>query len=395
VNDPIFVLSCARSGSTLTRLILDTHPDVYSPPELNLGPLARSLCMAVFLLEGREEGRWEEHVETLERARAILSGLLDSYVQRKGKKIWCEKTPRNVFHRELLAAIFPEARFICLHRHALDVVWSCLEGFRYGFSPMLQDYIQRFPGDHVQGVVSYWTDVTAGMLDFERRRPGQTFRLRYEDLVRDPDGTLAPMFRFLGLEWSPALTAAVFSSEHDRGGAYGGDTYALYSGRISRDSLGAGRKLSTAKLPVELRERMLALLGELGYPEMPEGPPDGQAPRAGGESAPPDLDARWFFEELLPERIGSAGPPPVPLSCDFVIRGAGGGAWALRWDAEGLRVGPGSASAPARVELAAADLAELVQGRINALKLVEEGRLRVEGLQTDEALVRLLKLCWT
>jgi hypothetical protein len=40
---PIFILSCYRSGSTLLRYILDSHPDVYCPPELSLGQSAVDL----------------------------------------------------------------------------------------------------------------------------------------------------------------------------------------------------------------------------------------------------------------------------------------------------------------------------------------------------------------
>jgi Sulfotransferase family len=35
-RDPVFVLCMSRSGSTLLRLILDTHPDLACPPETNI-----------------------------------------------------------------------------------------------------------------------------------------------------------------------------------------------------------------------------------------------------------------------------------------------------------------------------------------------------------------------
>jgi hypothetical protein len=40
--DPVFVLCVGRSGSTLPRLLLDTHPDLAWPPETNI-PLATLL----------------------------------------------------------------------------------------------------------------------------------------------------------------------------------------------------------------------------------------------------------------------------------------------------------------------------------------------------------------
>lgn len=43
-NAPIFVLCYARSGSTLLRYILDTHPEIVAPPELHLLTAARQLA---------------------------------------------------------------------------------------------------------------------------------------------------------------------------------------------------------------------------------------------------------------------------------------------------------------------------------------------------------------
>ncbi|MFN2568680.1 MAG: sulfotransferase [Candidatus Dormibacteria bacterium] len=40
---PIFVVCCSRSGSTLLRYILDTHPLVACPPELHVAQLCRRL----------------------------------------------------------------------------------------------------------------------------------------------------------------------------------------------------------------------------------------------------------------------------------------------------------------------------------------------------------------
>jgi hypothetical protein len=44
--DPVFVLCMGRSGSTLLRLILDTHPDLACPPETNIPALCSTLTGA-------------------------------------------------------------------------------------------------------------------------------------------------------------------------------------------------------------------------------------------------------------------------------------------------------------------------------------------------------------
>ncbi|MCA1615986.1 MAG: sulfotransferase, partial [Acidobacteria bacterium] len=50
---PFFILSTPRSGSTLMRYIVDTHPEVACPSELNLGVLCDDLYMVVALTLGQ------------------------------------------------------------------------------------------------------------------------------------------------------------------------------------------------------------------------------------------------------------------------------------------------------------------------------------------------------
>lgn len=391
-----FILSCARSGSTLTRYIVDTHPDIYAPSELDLGKVAAGLHYSIAALEGRLDQPVHESPEVLARVREILSGLMDSYTLARGKKMWCEKSPPNLRYREFLAAVFPEARFICLYRHCLDVARSCLEVSRHGFIPVLEEYVRRTPSNTVQAAVEYWVDGTSGLLDFERKLPERTFRLRYEDITANPEAALEPMFRFLGVSWDPDLLKSVFTARHD-GGV--GDGYVRYSGRIHPDSLGLGRDLPLEQLSKDLRSRMAAVLAELGYGDEPLAPRP--APPRKPESAPaaaasdPRERPSWVFEHLLPERLSAAKPSLASsFSCKIVVLGEGGGSWAVELDETGYRVTPGGEAA-ARIDVQASDLLDIVHGRANALKIVREGRIRVQGELSDEALRSLLLMIRT
>ncbi len=398
---PVFVLSCARSGSTLTRLILDTHPEIYSPAELDMGATARRLYTMIARLEVRDNVPYEANPQILAQVRQILGGLMDDHARRRGKRIWCEKSPDNLGHQDFLARAFPEARFVCLYRHCRDVVRSCLEVSRHGFIPVLHDYVRQTPDDTVQATVRYWTDSTAGMLDFERRWPGRSFRLIYENLVTHPEETLRPLFEFLGVAWDPTLIERIFSATHDRGE---GDSLVLYSGRINRDSIGSGRVIPLETLPVELGARMEAFLRELGYegkdlaPATPEAPATPATPaitvvaKAGGGASQGE-DARWVFETVLPKRLDSLEEPPFDaLSCCFAVRGAGGGDWVIEMDEDGFQVIPDSRQSPVTIEIDTADLLDLVHGRQNALRLVMEGKARVTGDIDDTHLQKLVTL---
>jgi len=53
-NAPIFILSAARSGSTLLRYILDHHPEIACPPESNLSVAAEAMSFSTFSIVTNE-----------------------------------------------------------------------------------------------------------------------------------------------------------------------------------------------------------------------------------------------------------------------------------------------------------------------------------------------------
>jgi protein-tyrosine sulfotransferase len=407
-DGPIFILSCARTGSTLLRFLLDTHPQVYAPPELHLGRLASDLYLTLAGLRGRDIGSIarKEDPDLLQEVAAHLEGLVDAAARRRGKQTWCEKSPANLEHRELLARLFPRARFICLHRCHADVVASCLESSRYGFLPVLAEYVARSPRDVLQALTSYWADGAAALLDFERRHRDRTWRLRYEDLVGEPEVTLEALFGFLGLPWSPGLLGAAFTTAHDPGI---GDRHIRFSGKLLRDRVGAGRDIPFALGP-DLEARVGALAAELGY-ATPPAPPAPPAPATGAPVPPvataaaaaPAGDAAgqgaaWVFETHLPARLAARGELLAGLgpSYRFVVGGTGGGVWMLAAAGGRFTITPGDAPAAATtVEVGAEDLLAVVHGEMNALRALREGKIRATGrLPSNEefqALVMLLR----
>src|SRR5918996_23135 len=122
---PIFVLSCERSGSTLLRYIIDTHPRVCSPAHLHLGQLCRNLYTSIFYslgqtIEGTDEATRERLVAG--EVRAIVDEFMQRYARAKGKRMWCEKTTENLQYLRFLCDVFPDAKYICLYRNCMDVV---------------------------------------------------------------------------------------------------------------------------------------------------------------------------------------------------------------------------------------------------------------------------------
>ena len=200
---PIFILSCARSGSTLLRYIVDTHPDICSPGELRTGFLCEMLTNVVDCLSlggvatssSQEERRRLNYAEV----NRIVSEWMNTYAKSRGKRFWCEKSPNNLSYLPLLKNIFPDAKYICLHRNCMDVVYSSFEKARTGYYVNHRYYAQN--DNEVSVYVDNWADNTSRLLAFERENADRCIRVRYEDLVSDPAAILKPVFEFMGLTW--------------------------------------------------------------------------------------------------------------------------------------------------------------------------------------------------
>jgi len=116
---PVFIFCSARSGSTLLRVILGSHSQLYAPPELPLTHLGV-----------RAETRWiQASLEALglttdDVENMLWDRLLADALARSGKSTVVVKTPANVLIWRRIADIWPDARFIFLLRHPAAVVGS-------------------------------------------------------------------------------------------------------------------------------------------------------------------------------------------------------------------------------------------------------------------------------
>lgn len=97
-----FILSSARSGSTLTRFVVDTHPDTYSPGKLRLGELSRLFY-------------------------------------------WCEKTPDNLSYLDLLKTTFTNA-LKTVEDGKIRIRGAFSEQSMRGLMPLLRTDLKRPPG---------------------------------------------------------------------------------------------------------------------------------------------------------------------------------------------------------------------------------------------------------
>jgi protein-tyrosine sulfotransferase len=260
------LLCTARSGSTLLRYCLDSHPDIACPPE---GNLAGAFCSIQHLVGAlRQEG--SDPSESQTRADALCRGLahetLGYLAQSQGKKRWCDKSLPSVGHADLLSRVFPEAQFISLYRHCADFVVSAVEacpwGFHaYGFEP----YVRQSPDNFVFALTRYWADATEAQARFAETHELNTISVRYEDLVGGPGDTLQRLFNWLGVVWQPryATPEFIFRSRHSSLGP--GDHKIAYTSQFDPSSIGQGWRIPLGLLPPSLKDRVNQLLSRLDY----------------------------------------------------------------------------------------------------------------------------------
>jgi hypothetical protein len=270
-RNPVFILTASRSGSTLLRFVLDTHPDFACPPETMITAACVSLLRSSDILENAGSGHHRLVTESARLSEAALDTVRDTvdrifnqYLQRRGKPRWCDKSLDNLLNAELLAELYPQARFICLYRHCMDVIASGAEVSpwgvsRFGFDP----YVAEHPGNTVAAIGSYWVDCAQAILNFEDSHPERCHRVRYEDLVTVPEEVAADLLTFLGAGPMPGITTACFETPHEGDGP--GDEKIWFTTKVSTETLGRGVKVPAAALPAPLRGQINQNLAKLGY----------------------------------------------------------------------------------------------------------------------------------
>jgi protein-tyrosine sulfotransferase len=397
----IFVFCLPRTGSTLLRLILDSHPEIYCPDEVRLGHVVRALYHANEGLHecvadpASGEQAAPENVAIVETRRMVCE-LMGAAAQRQGKTLWCEKSPGNLGNMKLIASVLPDARYLLLHRHCLDMTLSCLRQSTYGFHlAVVEDYVRKDHKDFVGAVILAWVEKTAELLRFEGEHGERCHRLRYEDLVAAAEESVNRLCEFLRVPFSPSLLAGVFSSpRYQRQGC--GDAAVRYSQGIVDSSIGSGTELGPAlsRVPWDLLQRMNELLTRLGYPAV-ERTADGFDMRLGrrreeeptGPPSPAVADVFAAIAERL--RLDPALAPRVGQSFKFVLSGAGGGTWVLDLTAAPGSVISGDAPAAVTITGSARDFSSVLSGTLNPIVAIKQGRLRLEG-QVDEGALQQL-----
>ncbi|MGL5060845.1 MAG: HAD-IIIC family phosphatase, partial [Microcoleus sp.] len=220
-NPPaIFILSPYRSGSTLLRVILGGHPQLFAPPELELlsfntlGERKAAFSGGYsFWLEGtirtimqiRECSTQEAIaiVEELEAKNFTTKQFYQLIQQWLGDKTLVDKTPSYSIDLETLKRAeinFQNPLYIHLVRHPYAVMRSCEEARLEQILPYQHPFNRRELAELL------WSIGHQNILEFLQQVPQERqYRIKFEDLVSQPQVSVEQICKFLGLEFHPEM----------------------------------------------------------------------------------------------------------------------------------------------------------------------------------------------
>jgi hypothetical protein len=216
VKDPIFIIGTERSGTNLLRLILDAHPDIAvpHPPHILKNLLAlepaygdlrddrrfRTLIRDVARLVEFHAYPWgfridEEAVLREASARELICvyfAVYDQFAAHAKKPRWCCKSTHMIRNVALVRHHRPAAKFLFMVRDGRDVAVSARESIFNRYSVY---YAARLWSEE-QRIGMYW---------LSRLSDREVHLIRYEDLLAEPERTVASVCAFLGVPWRPEM----------------------------------------------------------------------------------------------------------------------------------------------------------------------------------------------
>ncbi|HMJ01854.1 MAG TPA: sulfotransferase [Conexibacter sp.] len=319
---PIFLLSTARSGSTLLQRILGSYPEIATAAEPWL------LIPLVYALRGRGVHAEYEHgtlAAALEDFSAHLPGgqadfdaEVRDFAERlyarsvgPGQRYFLDKTPPYFLIVDELLRIFPDAKFVFLWRNPLAIAAS------------LADWPQRNWGGLYRENLFYGL---ANLINARRANVHCSHAIRFEDYVSGDVEAWRGLMDYLELPFrSESLSEFTDVELTGRMGDKHGS--ALY-GALSAEPLEKWRTTLANPLRKEAARRYLSWLGAerlavMGY--------DGHALSAELEALPVGMDnvaadvrhfARALIREPFHARLRSMTNVGRPSSLRYIL-GAG------------------------------------------------------------------------
>jgi hypothetical protein len=245
----VIVMAYTGSGAGRLRSAMSAFPGVTCTGGTGILPLCHTAVTTWQTVDGRESGVVSPLAAS--SARTLSAALVAAILARDGGRRWCEFTTAPQAAAETFARLYPQTRFLIVHRRADTTVRTILGGSRWGISGSeFAPFVAAHPASSLAALVSYWATCTAQQLDFERAHHESCLRVRVEDLTAHSAQTLQDIGEFLDLD-EPVASPWLVPGNHG-------------SGPADADPPATGLPLALIQAP--MRAQLNDLHHILGYP---------------------------------------------------------------------------------------------------------------------------------
>ena len=330
----VFVLSPPRSGSTLLRVMLGGNPGLFAPPELELlsfntlaerrqafqgrdAFMLEGLLRAVMEIRGCGPDEAREVVERGDREGWSTRRMYREMQAWLGDRTLVDKTPTYALDPHVLQRAeeaFEAPFYIHLIRHPYGMIHSFEEAkldqifFRHA-----HPFTRRELGE------LFWLVSHRNIVDFLGTLPAERQHwVRFEDLVRDPEGELRRLCEALGIDYHPDMAdpykkkrSRMTDGLHAESRMLGDVKFHDHKGVEA----GVAERWRKAFAEDFLGEPAWALAEELGYnrPRTPE--TIATVPRDRPLPLSPAQERLWFLDRMVP------GSPVYNVSRELRLSG--------------------------------------------------------------------------
>lgn len=277
-----FILSRPRTGSTLLRMFFEAHLNIAIPTEcpmlidlyrkygkVKLWDEKKILKLFKDIQKQWKFNRWDIDPEQLKSNLLQLSGersFTDFYktinlsynspYKKEEILLVGDKNPRYSIYCKSIMRIFPEAKIIHLTRDYRDQI------------PSVKKFDFEAPSTSL--LAWRWKYVFKKLLKMEIKFPEKFLRIKYEDLMNDPDITLQKACTFLNIPYNSSMLD-FYNNEKKYLDKYDDDVFQKYFSNLFTPV--KEKDASKTKTPFTLQEEAKAgyIIGKYakmaGYPQ--------------------------------------------------------------------------------------------------------------------------------
>jgi hypothetical protein len=296
--NPAMITTIGRSGSKWLARLMSCHPEVLAFQPLVFEPrvatywitVLRELSAPKSYLRQIHTERWDEPrwwlgdgavalpapvelgmaqwlgSDSVRQLGAICQERIEAYYEavarrsdkRDGVRFFAEKFLLDPVLLDLTTEVFPNAREVILVRDFRDRLSSVFawnekrgdHGFGHDAEMSKAEYLVERVRNDAEELIERW-----------RRRADTALLIRYEDLIVEPEPTMARLFEFLGVAADPAAVSRVLEQANQPNELL--DTHRTVSDPMR--TIGRWRRDLPADLAAECNQLLAPLLEAVGY----------------------------------------------------------------------------------------------------------------------------------